>query len=106
MASVPEVVNRNTQPKSATRFGSGYSQTRNGRGRSGRARRSIVSATICPMNWTSIRVVSSTLMTMSSDSTLQTMAMAPTTRSDTVGNPLVGWRRANAWKKFPSTAAA
>ena len=72
---------------------------RYGRGMSGTRRRSNVTAPICPMNCTRIRVVINASITMPSDTNPARMERTPSTTSETLGNPWDGCRRANTLKK-------
>src|SRR5436305_6792074 len=58
------------------------------------------------MNCTRIRVVINASITIPSDTNPARIERTPSTTSETLGNPWVGWSRANTLKKYPSFAAA
>src|SRR5262245_55556773 len=94
-----DVANTKIQPASAIRLGNGYNHIRYVPGGVAPRLRRSVSAPICAMNCTRIRVVMSTSITNAREKKLQAIDTAPTTRSEMYGNGFLGCRRPKALKK-------
>src|SRR6185369_14071282 len=100
------VQKRKTQPTSASNAGNGYNHIRKGISDAGFSRRNRITAPICPMNCTRIRVVNSASISTVRFTKLKAIARPVIRISDKCGKLRVGCSRPNAEKKQPSCAAA